>query len=204
MHLSIIETKTIFMKTFLITIAAVMLTIGVWAQTNNLQANVPKPGFYLGLGTGLESFSGLIGITGDFRATNNFFIRAGAGIGSWGGKFSIGLRNESKTGNSIGYGIYLSRATGLKSFTYNLETTTGDKDVKLELLPGSTLNPTISYKWLVHDLHRFFIEAGYAIPLQTDPWKVTDGSELTEDSKNLLHMLSPGGFSIGLGFQFAL
>ena len=192
------------MKTFLITIAAVMLTIGVWAQTNNLQANVPTPGLYLGLGTGLESFSGLIGITGDFRASNNFFIRAGAGLGSWGGKFSVGLRNESKRGNSIGYGIYLSRATGLKSFTYNLETTTGDKDVNLELLPGFTLNPTISYKWLIHDLHRFFIEAGYAIPLQTDPWKVTDGSELTEDSKNLLHMLSPGGFSIGLGFQFAL
>jgi len=192
------------MKTFLITIAAVMLTVGTCAQTNTLQANAPTPGFYLGLGTGLESFSGLIGITGDFRASNNFFIRAGIGLGSWGGKFSIGLRNESKLGNSIGYGIYLSRATGLNSFTYNMETTTGNKDVTMELLPGFTLNPTISYKWLIHNLHRFFIEAGYAIPLQTDPWKVTDGSELTEDSKNLMHMLAPGGFSLGAGIQFAL
>jgi len=192
------------MKTFLMTIASVLLTFGIWAQSNTMQSNAPKPGFYLGLGTGVESFSGLIGITGDFRASNNFFIRGGIGLGSWGGKFSIGVRNESKSGNSIGYGIYLSRATGLNSFTYNMETTTGKKDVKMELLPGFTINPTISYKWLIHDLHRFFIEAGYAIPLQTDPWKVADGSELTQDSKNLMHTLAPGGFSIGLGFQFAL
>lgn len=192
------------MKTFLVTLSAVLLSIHVWAQPNAMPASSPKPAFFLGLGTGIESFSGLIGITGDLRAINNLFIRAGAGIGSWGGKLSIGVRNESKVGNSIGYGIYLSRATGLKSFTYNMETTSGKKDVKMELQPGFTLNPTISYKWMIRDLHRFFIEAGYAIPLQTDPWKITDGSELTTDSKNMMHILAPGGFSLGMGIQFAL
>lgn len=186
------------------TIVAILITINIQAQTNTFQTNEPKPGFYLGIGTGLESFSGIIGITGDFRAKNNFFLRAGAGIGSWGGKLSVGIRNESKYGNSIGYGIYLSRVTGLNDFTTSLATTSGTQDVKLELLPGFTLNPTISYKWLIHNLHRFFIEGGYAIPLQTDPWNVKDGSELTEDSKSVLRIMSPGGFSLGVGIQFAL
>jgi hypothetical protein len=192
------------MKTFLFLIASVLMTVKVSSQIYAVQANAPVPGFYLGLGTGLESFSGVIGITGDFRVANNFFLRAGAGIGSWGGKLSFGIRNEAKTNNSIGYGVYISRATGLKDFTTSLETTSGTQDVKLQLMPGFTLNPTISYKWLIHNLHRFFIEAGYAIPLQTDPWKVKDGSELTETSKSALRILSPGGFSFGLGFQFAL
>lgn len=192
------------MKSILIIILTILLTVKTSAQIGTYQANAPTPGFYLGLGTGLESFSGVIGVTGDLRVAKNFFLRAGAGIGSWGGKLSIGVRNESRTGNSFGYGIYLSKATGLKDFTTNLETTSGTKDVKLNLLPGSTLNPTISYKWLIHNLHRFFIEAGYAIPLQTDPWEVTDGSILTENSKMTLHILAPGGFSLGAGIQFAL
>ncbi len=192
------------MKTALFIIVAVLMTVKASAQNNTFQANPTIPRVYIGLGTGIESFSGLIGVTGDFRVQNNFFVRVGAGIGSWGGKLSFGLRNETKTGNSFGYGVYLSRATGLKEFTYKLETISGDQDVKLELMPGFTLNPTVSYKWLIHDLHRFFIEAGYAIPLQTDPWKVTDGSQLTENSKNLLRILQPGGFSLGLGIQFAL
>jgi hypothetical protein len=192
------------MKTLLLIIATVLLTVNASAQTNTTQPNAPTPGFYLGMGTGIENFSGIFGVTGDFRVSNTIFLKAGAGIGSWGGKLSAGLRYETKVGKSLGYGIYLCRATGLKEFTYALETTSGTHDVKMELMPGFTLNPTISYKWLIHNLHRFFIEAGYAIPLQTDPWKVKDGSELTESSKNMLHILAPGGFSLGLGIQFAL
>lgn len=191
------------MKLFLILIFTVIITVMTSAQSTAQPPNEIRPTFYLGLGTGLESFSGVIGITGDLRVQNNFFIRAGAGIGSWGGKLSFGLRNEKKLGKSVGYGVYVSRATGLKNFTTPLETTYGTKDVKLDLLPGFTLNPTISYKWLIHDLHRFFIEAGYAIPLQTDPWTVKDGSVLTDNSKMVMRILQPGGFSIGMGIQFA-
>ncbi len=191
------------MRMFLVIIVAILLTVKTSAQTDIQQLTVRIPQFYLGLGTGLESFSGVIGITGDLRLQNNFFIRAGAGIGSWGSKLSLGIRNEKKLGKSIGYGVYLSRAAGLKNFITPLETTYGTKDVKLDLLPGFTLNPTISYMWLIHDLHRFFIEAGYAIPLQTDPWKVKDTSVLTETSKMAMRMLQPGGFSMGFGIQFA-
>lgn len=98
------------------------------------------------------------------------FIHAGAGIGSWGTKISGGIRNESKSTNSFCYGIYLSRASGLSNFITQMETTSGTKDVTMDLYSGITLNPTIGYKWVMRKRHRFFLEgticstpAGFAI-----------------------------------------
>jgi hypothetical protein len=178
--------------------------LSVSAQTNAWQQTETYPNFYLGIQSGLESFTGLIGVTGDFRLKNNLFIRAGAGIGSWGWKISAGIRNEKSSGKGIGYGIYISNATGLKDFTTELETTTGKKDVNLDLQPGMTLNPVISYKWLINNKNRFFLEGGYAVPLQNLPYKIRDGSILTDTSKRVMKTLCPGGLSLGLGFQFAL
>lgn len=178
--------------------------LSVSAQTNAWQQSPTQPNFYLGIQSGVESFTGLIGLTGDFRLKNNFFIRAGAGIGSWGWKISAGIRNEKSTGKGIGYGIYISRATGLIDFTTELETTTGKKDVNLDLQPGMTLNPVISYKWLINNKNRFFLEGGYAVPLQSLPYKIRDGSVLTTTSKSVMKTLCPGGLSLALGFQFAL
>jgi len=173
-------------------------------QNNSMKEFGNRTDFYLGIQSGLESFTGLIGLTADYRIHSNFYIHAGAGIGSWGGKVSAGIRNEKSEQKGIGYGVYVSRASGLKNFVTQLETTAGTKDVKLDLLAGYTINPTISYKWLLRKGNRFFLEGGYAVPLQNNPWKVKDGSTLTDTSKLALKMLSPGGLSLGLGFQIAL
>jgi hypothetical protein len=192
------------MKKLLIFLLAGFLVGNISAQNTSNPQIEKKPDFYLGIGTGLESFSGVIGMTGDFRLQDNYFVRLGAGIGSWGAKFSAGIRAEKKAGNSIGYGVYISWATGLKNFSTQLETTTGNKDVKLDLLPGYTLNPTFSYKWLIRKSHKFYIEAGYAVPLQKNVWRVLDNSQLTDSSRKVMEILQPGGLSIGFGFQFAL
>ena len=170
----------------------------------NWQQSVKLPQFYLGMQTGLESFTGLFGVTADFRVSNNFFIHAGAGIGSWGSKISAGIRNEKQYESSFGYGIYISRASGLKNFTTSLETTNGTKNVNMDLLSGLTINPVVSYKWVMKKGNRFFLEAGYAVPLQSNPWKILDGSVLTNTSTQAMKILSPGGLSAGMGFQFAL
>lgn len=159
---------------------------------------------YIGIGTGIESFSGLIGVTADFKAKENLFVRFGAGVGGWGGKLSVGIRGEKKAGNSIGYGAYFSYASGLSSFTTNLETTTGNKDVKMKLLPAMTITPEFCYKWLFGKGHKFFISAGYSVPLQSNRYEILDGSQLSDNGKAVMKIVTPGGVSLGLGFQFAL
>ncbi len=192
------------MKKILFLLVSISGLIQVKAQPIAFQTQTSVPDFYFGVQSGMESFTGLIGVTADFRMKNNFFIHAGAGIGSWGGKISAGIRNETSSEKGLGYGIALSWASGLKDFTTKLETTTGTKDVKLDLLAGYTLVPTISYKWVIAHRNRFFVEGGYAIPLQSYPWNIRDGSVLSTTGRETLKILSPGGLSAGIGFQFAL
>jgi hypothetical protein len=193
------------MKLTILALLIFISTLSISAQTSAWQQKSDHPDFYIGIQSGMESFAGLFGVTGDYRIRDNFFIHVGAGLGSWGGKFSAGIRNEKSPGKGIGYGVYISRASGLKNFTTLLETVGGStEEVNLDLLPGLTLNPVVSYKWITGRGNRFFLEGGYAVPLQSNPWKILDGHTISETSKSVLKILSPGGLSIGLGFQFAL
>ena len=54
------------------------------------------------------------------------------------------------------------------------------------------------------DGNKFFISAGYAVLLQANRWEVKDGSILTETSKRVMNITTPGGVSVGMGIQFAL
>ncbi|MBK7029336.1 MAG: hypothetical protein IPH45_09040 [Bacteroidales bacterium] len=63
-----------------------IISVQIKAQSYDINYQEPDPKFYIGLQSGLESFAGLIGITADYRIAGNFFIHAGAGLGSWGTK----------------------------------------------------------------------------------------------------------------------
>ncbi len=194
--------SSVIMKKLLPLLLFMGLFINAQAQE---EMRFQKRDAYFGIGTGLESFSGLIGLTADMRITEKLFIRGGAGIGNWGYKLSAGIRTEKKTTNSVGCGVFVSYATGLNDFTTSLETTSGNKDVKLDLHPVMTLTPEIFYKWLFGRGHRFFISGGYSVPLKTSNWwEVRDGSDLTATSKDVLNIMAPGGLSLGFGFQFVL
>jgi hypothetical protein len=192
------------MKRILVLLMFTGIVINVHAQGNTGSRDTGNHSIYLGIGTGIESFSGMIGVTADIKAAQKLFVRLGAGVGGWGGKISVGIRGERSTGKSIGYGAFFSYTTGLSSFTTNLETTTGNRDVNLKLLPAMVITPEFSYKWVFGNGHRFFISGGYSVPLQSNRWEILDGSVLTDNSTKVMDILTPGGLSLGLGFQFAL
>jgi len=101
-----------------------------------------------------------------------------------------------------------SYCTGLNNFSTSLPTDsagyTTTKTVSVNLLPAASLNLIVSYNWVFHNRNQFYINTGYAVPLQTSPYQVTDGSTLTADSKYTLSILSPGGIILSCGFMFAL
>ena len=46
--------------------------------------------FYLALCSGIDNYTGLLGLGGQIPVQDKFVLRGGAGIGAWGGKLSAG------------------------------------------------------------------------------------------------------------------
>ena len=148
----------------------------------------------------------------DFRAYKTIVIRGGAGIGTWGPKVTIEVRNELKKVKGKGWvlGLGFSHCSGIKNFTTQLTVDTGaiggteSKQVHLDLNPANSLDFTASYNWTFHNQNIFYLEFGYAVALQTNPYQVLDGSVLDHSSQVTLDLLSPGGVVIDCDFMFGL
>jgi hypothetical protein len=178
------------------------------AGSQNAQQSEDLPKFYLGIGSGINSYVGMIGLGADVRILNPLFIRAGIGIGSWGTKTTIGIKYERKHTKGWVYGIAYESSSGLKDFKTKLEvdtlSSTIKKEVTIDLLRASSVNLTASYNWIFKKHNKFFIEFGYGIRVEQHPYKVKDNSKLTNLSIQTLRILSPGGLVFGLGVMFAL
>jgi hypothetical protein len=165
--------------------------------------------FYLGLGTGINNYTGILGIGIELRTIDQLLVRGGVGIGSWGTKYTIGALVEMRPGKSGWmFGVSYSGCSGLSNFKTSLmvdsASTTVSRQVNVNLNPAASLNFTASYNWVFHKHNKFFLEFGYAVPLQTNPFTVTDGSVLTSTSVAVLNLTAPGGVIIGVGVMFGL
>jgi hypothetical protein len=160
---------------------------------------------YLGFGMGLNNDAGLIGFSGKVRLHRTFFLRAAAGLGSWGTKFTVGAKYEMKYTRCWGFGLSYSMCTGISDYVASMETAGPiTKEVTMDLLPASTINLTSSYNLYFRKNKLFYLEFGYAFPLELQPYRVKDGSVLTPTSESVMRLLQPGGMIVGLGFMFGL
>ena len=163
------------------------------------------PKFYFGFGAGLNNYNGLLGIGAKFRIHKTIFLRAGAGIGTWGNKLSFSVEYDRKYTRCWAYGIGYSTCSGIKNFKTQLETTASQpktEEVTIDLLRASTINLTTSYNWYFHRKRLFYIEFGLAVAVESEPYSVKSPSVLTDNSKRALRLLQPGGLIFGLGFMF--
>ena len=108
-----------------------------------------------------------------------------------------------KKGWSFGAGF--SSCSGLKNFKTELELQSGiKKEVTMDCLRANTLNIKATYYWKLGKRNNFYLESGYAIPMQSAPYKIKDGSVISETSKYVMDVVAPGGFILGFGFTFGL
>ncbi|HWY38195.1 MAG TPA: hypothetical protein VNY73_06520 [Bacteroidia bacterium] len=193
-------------KTFLLFL--LFLTFAIKAQERaKSPANDTLPVFFIGGGTGINNACGLLGIYTSFRASDNLYLRAGFGFGSWGRKFTGGFKYELKALNSWAFGLSYSSCSGKNNYKANLEvqdSVVKVKQVTLDLFRTSTINLTVSYKWVFQHKNIFFVDMGYSIPVEYEPYLVKDGSVLTRGGKTTLRNLQPGGVILGLGLLFGL
>lgn len=158
--------------------------------------------FYIGLASGVESFTGIIGVSLEAKVAKSIALYAGAGIGGWGAKISGGAKLYRAFPYKWAYCVSLSNASGLKDYKAKLETQSGTKDVLMDLRPCQTFNLTAQHHWKMGIKNRFNIEFGLSFALTKIAYTIKDGSVLTPASTTLMEVLQPGGLMAGIGFTF--
>lgn len=163
------------------------------------------PKFYVGISTGLNNQSGLIGPNFDIPITRWASFGVGAGRSSWGFKgYSEGRFYVGDCNRSFALGAGASYNTGIKKFTTAMPTTDGTADVKFEFEPS--LNAFFSAYYFFNlgreGSHRFYLQLGYSHPLDDMVYKVLSNHTLTEEGEAAMQILAPGGVIFALGFSF--
>jgi hypothetical protein len=169
----------------------------------------PIPSAYLGLGMGINNYSGLIGIGLEMPIMPPFTIFGQAGIGTWGTKIGGGLRYYQNPGlYGSAWAIGYSRASGLTDFEVELEIENPKRNstVLLDLERVGTINFDYSYNLKIGSKSKFSFHVGYAFALNNEDNYVlkTSGVQLSTTSKQTLKMMQPGGLLLGLALMFGM
>ena len=151
------------------------------------------------------NYTALLGVSANLRLFSTVSLQGGIGLGGWGSKYSIGIKYSSHYNGGWYYGLGFSNSPGEKNVKVNMQiSTVVTQSVTIDYLKESTLNFKVGYDWIMGMKNIFYLEFGYALPLQTDPWRVTDGSSLSATTIEALRLDQPGGLIIGLGFTFGI
>jgi len=161
------------------------------------------PKFALGVGTGINNFTALIGPSVNFRVVKLLSLQGGLGLGGWGYKVSGGLILNTSYKGGLYFGAGYSYSPGENNLQMSLPLQSGTtQTVHLDYLAAGTINLKAGYSFRMGKVNTFYLECGYAIPMQATAWKVTDGSALASAATETLNILQPGGIILGLGFTF--
>lgn len=163
---------------------------------------------FIGVGTGINNYTGLLGATLELKITNKTTLFLVAGTGGWGNKIGGGIAlypKQATFGNCFSAGISL--ATGIYDYKISMEVEnhTEPVDLEMDLNPAATLNIMYSYNFHMKAKSKFVLRTGLAIALIDEPYSIKTGNyKLTDTSKSIMNLYQPGGLIIGLDFLFGL
>lgn len=172
---------------------------------------VSCPKFYLGISTGFNNPTGIIGPHIDIPI-NDFSISTGIGLSTWGLKLAAEGRyyfRPCNKGWAVGAGI--THSTGLGRYNGEVVLSSGLKSkLDIELKPVTNAMLSVYHFWKIGRQNRFHLQMGYSARLTNDVYEVktlgTSGKpfSLSDDQDRAFNILAPRGFIASLGFSFAL
>ena len=174
-------------------------------EAQNITENQPDeyPKVYLGVGTGFDNFTGFMGLSGTLKMYEKFAVRGGFGVSGWGLKSSIGIKYDHSETGKWSYCLGYSNSPGAEGIKLDMPLESGGtQEITVDYLSAGTINLAIDRNWRIGKTGIFYFEFGYAVPLQSNRWRVTDGSSITSTTEMALNILQPGGLILGAGFAF--
>ncbi|MBK6263691.1 hypothetical protein JKA74_01485 [Marivirga sp. S37H4] len=193
------------MKKALLFLSIIFISLELNGQTGEYYDPDHRPQFYLGIGTGINTYTGLAGISANYILDKRLFLQGGLGLSTWGIRTSIGLRYDRSYRHGVTYGVNLTRSSGIDDIDVEFDSGNGSPNtVNMRLESVSTLNFKVGYNWWFGKYNTFNLTLGYALALKDQPWEVKDGSTLSQIDQQVLQILSPGGIILGMGLSFGI
>ncbi|MBC7383584.1 MAG: hypothetical protein H7296_11450 [Bacteroidia bacterium] len=187
---------------------------------NPLTADKPVHFFYLGIGSGIYSKYGIIGLAVGTRISQKTIAEAQFGLGGWGSKIGISLTTNVKNVNSWCPSIGFGRNFGSQALAFNPEVVLNGGspfkvDANVNYVPINVLYLSLQRQFLSKKGNRFVLELGYTVPLSetkvefSDPTVRYNGNIIpTSDlifspvQKTAFNIQSPSGILISASYHF--
>jgi hypothetical protein len=195
------------MKKALLILSIVILSLELKAQEEGSYYEPgDRPSFYIGLGTGINAYTGLAGISANYIINDKtLFAQGGLGLSAWGIRTSIGIRYDQSYRHGFCFGANLSRSSGIDDIDMTFDSGSGTPNqVNMRLESVTTFDLKAGYNWWFGKYNTLNISLGYAVPLKNQPWVVKDGSTLAPFEQAVLQLMSPGGIIIETGLTFGI
>jgi hypothetical protein len=184
-----------------------IMAAGIVALLISMQVNAQEAPskLYLGVSTGMENQTGLIGGHVEVPLTNRISILGGMGLSVWGGKLSAEGRyyfNDCSSGWAVGAGLIHS--TGFKGYDVSITGGT-QRPANMRLLPVNNVFGSVYHFWqLGKGRNKFYVQGGYSARLSDKYYEFKDVYKPTSQEQRFMRSLSPGGLMIAAGFTFSL
>jgi len=164
------------------------------------------PRSFIGIGHGINSYTGMTGLSLEFPFDDRISMFFSGGLGTWGyktgGGFGLYLLKTTKGPSlSVGY----ARAFGLKNYMFTLQTISGEyEQVSMVLKPAATLQLMFNYNIKVIKCSKMVIGTGYAVQLNKNAYEIKSLHVLGDNGKRMMKFLQPGGLIMSFTFMFGL
>lgn len=181
-------------------------TVNCQQQDNSYDPRGGTPIAFIGFSTGIDNMIGVLGPQIDFVLGQNLTVGAGIGLSSWGTKYALNLQYHPKGLYNFYFKGGYSKNSGLDEFEVEMELENGSSQkILMDLKPVSNVFFTFGYGVKLGKRNRFYVEGGYAVPLNADDFYYIYGNEqLSKTSEKVMKILRPGGLVIAAGFNFAI
>jgi hypothetical protein len=163
---------------------------------------------FIELELGWNGYAGA-GLRFDYLLGRDFTLNGAAGVGLWGYRLSGALRYYLEYPYGLAFSLGAAVNTG-GPLEVEMETQDSGggiytEKVEFDCKPVVCINGSILFSFQVNGNDRIYIETGYSYALQKKKYtyKTDSGRELTDESKDVMDFISPGGFMISAGYAVA-
>jgi hypothetical protein len=184
--------------------ATVRADVDLLHQMHNDTSRVPT--LIIGIGSGINSHHGLLGLHIEKPLGNQVGLFATSGLGGWGYKIGGGLSLYTKSPTSgISFTGGICYSTGLPEIVLDLDVQGGERrPVTLEMLPLYNVHLQMNYHIALWRIVRLTFSLGYSYNRSMNFYQILSNHTITSSSYELLKYLKPGGMTLGFTLGFAL